>query len=497
MHSLSSGSSPDLLLKDTNTNHEHATSPNGVEKVTHQGQGIEVVETERTRGLVSEAHNRANVAACLQDKLTSAVADFNPDRTVNSMSDKASVLRASLSNVWSTPEGEESFHNILPSGQLVSVSNGSKFTIFDPLNPLLKREVDLASLCKVDSKERLQLERVIGLTDQIIVATVSGAAQFVFVFLNGGSGNERAVVIDAQDPRHPDLIGKPNYLLSLVQNYGVGGPESTAHYGNKVSIGYKSGERYVTVMEENKTSFTLSKDALLSRRMIVCEGNLESLLIANFNKIHSFARKYSSDDFHGVKDTASSLVFGLFPISNGRFVNIAQHNWPVPANENTDLEVWMAAGSKPVSPDAPYEKPEKICSLRGHEAAIISVKERPDGILASASTDGTAKVWDYTQGEGKQCLATLTGHKDGVIDVDFLAGNRLITLSLDQTIKVWSLNSGKGEECLATISWPEKSLDRLIVREDGRILTASPYGTVSIWELHLPVALEPQPRAYI
>ena len=54
-------------------------------------------------------------------------------------------------------------------------------------------------------------------------------------------------------------------------------------------------------------------------------------------------------------------------------------------------------------------------SLVGHSAAVRSVSWSPDGMrLASASWDGTAKVWDAASGE---VLLTLKGHSSGLLCV--------------------------------------------------------------------------------
>jgi len=63
----------------------------------------------------------------------------------------------------------------------------------------------------------------------------------------------------------------------------------------------------------------------------------------------------------------------------------------------------------------------------------------------TASTDGTAKVWD---GSGK-CVLTLEGHDQPVNSASFSPDSRRIaTGSRDDTVKIWSSSSG---ECLMTL----------------------------------------------
>lgn len=97
--------------------------------------------------------------------------------------------------------------------------------------------------------------------------------------------------------------------------------------------------------------------------------------------------------------------------------------------------------------------------LHGHAGAVRAVAWSPSGMmLATASDDGTARVWDCNDGRE---LAVLRGHKDGIRAVAWSPDGRLVaTGSYDQTTCLWSfldesvqrlLSGHKG--CIRAIAW--------------------------------------------
>ena len=74
-----------------------------------------------------------------------------------------------------------------------------------------------------------------------------------------------------------------------------------------------------------------------------------------------------------------------------------------------------------------------------HDSSVIAVSYSPDGnTLATASRDGTARVWDAQSGKE---LARLN-HDDRVNAVSYSPdGNTLATASSDKTARLWDIFS--------------------------------------------------------
>ena len=79
--------------------------------------------------------------------------------------------------------------------------------------------------------------------------------------------------------------------------------------------------------------------------------------------------------------------------------------------------------------------------LRGHLYAVIGVAFSPDGhIIATASEDRTAKLWDRATGKE---LVSFTGSKEGYLtNLSFSHnGAQFATASQDKSVKIWEISS--------------------------------------------------------
>lgn len=86
-------------------------------------------------------------------------------------------------------------------------------------------------------------------------------------------------------------------------------------------------------------------------------------------------------------------------------------------------------------------------TLTGHSRAVSNVKFCPTaGLIATASADKTAAVWEPDTGV---CCCRLEGHDRGISDVSWSPdGKYICTASDDLTAKLWDAATGK---CLRTL----------------------------------------------
>src|SRR5262249_9352770 len=73
--------------------------------------------------------------------------------------------------------------------------------------------------------------------------------------------------------------------------------------------------------------------------------------------------------------------------------------------------------------------------LRGHTAGICDVSWRADGnLLASASDDGTVRLWEMN--DGKQ-IKSINAHSGGALCVDLAADGRFVSGGKERLVKIW------------------------------------------------------------
>jgi hypothetical protein len=119
-----------------------------------------------------------------------------------------------------------------------------------------------------------------------------------------------------------------------------------------------------------------------------------------------------------------------------------------------------------------------LLTLRGHTKGVSGVSWSPDGTrLASASQDGTVKVWDTRSG---QEVLTLKGHTGWVEGVAWSPdGTRLASASTDGTVKIWDAKTG--QEALTLPKVTDQAYAVSWSPDGTRLASAWRFGSVIIW----------------
>lgn len=156
----------------------------------------------------------------------------------------------------------------------------------------------------------------------------------------------------------------------------------------------------------------------------------------------------------------------------------------ITAGQDDTVKVWT------ISPAGAINDQPQL-TLRGHTGDVVAVALSPASgaadLLATASHDGTARLWDLHE-SGREVI-TLTGHIGWLNDLTFNAkGDRLATAGEDGTVRLWDVASGRELLRLASAEGLDGPVKRVTfapaARPEGERLAAlTGDGTVVAWSV--------------
>lgn len=134
----------------------------------------------------------------------------------------------------------------------------------------------------------------------------------------------------------------------------------------------------------------------------------------------------------------------LHPVNAVAFNPRASSPLLASACDGFDVRIWNYKTKQPHRMESLEGTGEDPSTLKGHDSTVKGLSWHPKGtILASASRDRTAKLWDTAKGT---CVKTLRGHKDWLNSVCFSPdGQRAVTGAWDYHVKHWNLRLAEDE----------------------------------------------------
>jgi len=148
----------------------------------------------------------------------------------------------------------------------------------------------------------------------------------------------------------------------------------------------------------------------------------------------------------------------------------------------------LVADARTLRPDDPIELrcleaslDAAVGTLRGHSEPLTAIAVSRDGRrVATASADGTARIWDAATGK---TLAVLKGHAAAVWAVAFSPdGTLAATGSADKTIRIWDADNGETLHVLEGHSAVVYAVAFSPVAGRGQLASGSRDKTVRLWD---------------
>ncbi len=453
--------------------------------------------------------------------------DLDPERSIL-LGLRAAAVTQSL-NGTVLPETEEALHRALISSRIrLTLSGQGQMVVSTAFSPDGKRVAGIGKDGKTILWDAINGKQLLQITGSTQPKNAVGVQRIAF-----SPDGSRLVTGDAQFVKIWDassgqliqsLAGHSDDVWAVAYSpdgtrIASGGMDGSVRFWDSVSgspglvlTGFQGPVETLAFSPDGKKLAASSDDLTLK----LWDTQNGALLFSRGNFSDAFTVTFSPDgknlvtgSSEGVNfwDTTSASSDPIFTIQDGAgSVRFSPDGARLATINNSVVRLWDAGTGR------------ELFTLSGHTGWVMDIAISPDGKrLASASMDGTVKIWSLEPGQEVVSMAgsgiraayspdgkwlaqetaagavqlwnaqsgekglTLSGNGEAILGFAFSPdGKRIVTGGVDKTAKVWNVATG---ELLLTLTGHENIIRDVAYSRDGsRIATAGFDQTARIWD---------------
>jgi WD40 repeat protein len=256
------------------------------------------------------------------------------------------------------------------------------------------------------------------------------------------------------------------------------GRDSSLLYRGARLEGVRQQQNVTTIAKEFvRTSERQHRKSVWLRRSAVALVAVFALIAASAAVIA--VRQRNDAQFRQVVAEADRLT-GSDPSLSAQFLMVAHRMRPDDQGVNAKL---LAVQQVPLA-----------VPLVGHTGAVYLTTFSPDGtLLATASYDRTARLWDVRDRSRPKQIAVITEHKNWLSSAVFSPdGKILATTGQDATIRLWDVTNPSSPKAIKTIETGNGPTYLLEFSPDGTLLAAANEDrSARLWDVRDPANAKP------
>ena len=295
-----------------------------------------------------------------------------------------------------------------------------------------------------------------------------------------------AVAVSPDGQRIASVGARTVRLWNATSGEAIG-PPLTAHYDGVITIAFSPDGRWMASGSSGATVllWDAKTDQPIGMPLVGHEGAVTSVAFSPDSMRVVSASVDTTLRFWDVstgkpvgsplKGHAESVLSVAFSPGGDRIVS---------GSADATIRMWRADNGQPIGRPIP-----------GQRAAVTRLAFSADGrLLLSGSADRTMRLWDVQSGQPAAVMCSTTEqsvgvlcpkHSDVITSVSFSRDGRLMaSASADGTIRLW--DGGTGNSIEPALSGHEQRVTSIAFDADGRVVSGSLDGTLRVWDAASP-----------